>query len=111
MAYRPQKFHAGLSGQLMTQAGYSKEEVESVQRIILKEHLKTDPEVQVMENALCLVFLQFQYEDFLNTHDDKKVIRIIQKSWTKMSQPGREAALALMFSEKGKALIEEALGN
>lgn len=103
------KFHAETAGTLMLQAGYGQEEVKSVQRIIRKEHIRTDPEVQVMENALCLVFLQFQYEDFISKHDDKKVITIIKKSWTKMTEPGRNAAMTLHFSEKGKALILEAL--
>lgn len=103
------KYHAETAGQLMLQAGYSLEEVKSVQHIIRKEQLRSNPEVQVIENALCLVFLQFQYEDFIFKHDNKKVITIIKKSWTKMTEPGRNAAMTLHFSEKGKALILEAL--
>jgi len=103
------KYHAETAGQLMLQAGYNLKEVKYIQQIIRKEQLRTNPEVQVIENALCLVFLQFQYEDFIVKHDDKKVITIIKKSWTKMTEPGRNAALTLHFSEKGKALILEAL--
>lgn len=103
------KYHAETAGQLMLQAGYSLEEVKPVQQIIRKEQLRSNPEVQVIENALCLVFLQFQYEDFIVKHDDEKVITIIQKSWKKMTDPGRNAAMTLHFSDKGKALILEAL--
>ena len=102
-------FHANTAGQLMQQAGYNEEEIKAVQRIILKDQLKTDYEVQVMEDALCLVFLQFQYDDFISQHDEKKVIRILQKSWQKMSPRGREAALTLNYDETGKALINKAL--
>jgi hypothetical protein len=105
------KFHAIKAGELMADAGYTEEEIKPVQHIILKEQLKTDPEVQVMENALCLVFLQFQYEDFLQKHDEKLMIRILQKTWAKMSQPGRDAALALQYSEKGIEIIKKALGD
>src|SRR5215211_1952766 len=43
------KFHAAKTGELMQQAGYSEDEIKEVQHIILKEHLRTDHEVQVME--------------------------------------------------------------
>lgn len=102
-------FHANTAEALMLEAGYEEEAIRAVQRIILKAELKTDHEVQVMEDALCLVFLQFQYEDFIKLHDEKKVIRIIQKSWQKMSPRGREAALNLSYHETGKALINKAL--
>jgi hypothetical protein len=62
-----------------------------------------------MENALCLVFLEFQFDDFISKHDEEKIIRIIQKSWKKMSAPGREAALALNYSSPAKKLLEKAL--
>ena len=94
----------------MLQAGYTEDEVNAVKHIILKENLKFDNEVQTMENALCLVFLQFQYEDFLKKHeDDNLVIRILKKTWLKMSDPGREAALQLNYNERGKQLILKAI--
>ena len=105
------KFHAETAGKLMTAAGYNEEEIKTVQHILLKENLRKDGVVQVMENALCLVFLQFQYEDFIAKHDDEMVIRILQKTWQKMTGPGREAALMLDFSEKGKKLMMMALGD
>lgn len=103
------KIHAEKAGELMAQAGYKEEEIQQVQHIILKQQLKKDPEVQVMENALCLVFLQFQYDEFLTKHDDDMMVRILQRTWKKMSEPGREAAMGLSFSERGKLLIQQAL--
>jgi hypothetical protein len=103
------KFHAETAGELMLEAGYPEDEINAVKRIIRKEQLRTDEEVQVMEDALCLVFLEFQYEDFLAKHDEEKMIRILKKSWTKMNQAGREAALTLMFNEKGTELLQRAL--
>lgn len=104
------KYHAEKAGALMLEAGYEQEQVKAVQHIILKENLKTDPEVQVMENALCLVFLEFQYPDFLTKHDDQKMIKILQRSWAKMTSVGREAAMTINYTEKGRNLIEKALG-
>jgi hypothetical protein len=103
------KFHAQTAGKLMMESGYDSNAIEHVQRIILKKNIKADAEVQVIENALCLVFLEFQYEDFLSKHDDDKVIRIIKKSWAKMSEPGRYAALQLKYTDTGMQLIQAAL--
>ena len=104
------KFHADTAGKLMVIAGYDTNEVESVQRIIRKDNLRFDEEVQLMENALCLVFLEFQYEDFLQRHDDDDlIIRILHKTLKKMTAPGHEAALKLNYSERGKNLLEKAL--
>jgi hypothetical protein len=104
------KYHAEKAGALMLEAGYEQEQVKAVQHIILKENLKTDTEVQVLENALCLVFLEFQYPDFLIKHDDQKVIKILQRSWAKMTSAGRDAAMTINFTDKGRNLIETALG-
>lgn len=103
------KFHAATAAAMMLEAGYDEQEVDEVKRIILKQKIKLDPEVQLMENALCLVFLQFQFEDFIQKHDDDKLIHIIKKTWNKMSQPGRDAALTLKYSDKALGLIKKAL--
>jgi hypothetical protein len=105
------KFHADTAGKLLREAGYQEEEIKAVQHILLKENLRKDEVVQVMENALCLVFLQFQYEDFIPKHDDQLVIRVLQKTWKKMTGPGKKAALLLDFGEKGKRLLIQALGE
>lgn len=103
------KFHAETAGALMLKAGYDKDEIEAVQSIIRKEQLRTNYEVQIMEDALCLVFLQFQYDNFIKEHDDEKVLRILKKSWGKMNDKGREAAGTLLFTGRGKELLEKAL--
>jgi len=103
------KYHAQKAAELLKEAGYSEDEIEHVKHIILKQQIKADPEVQTIENALCLVFLEYQYEDFISKHDDLKLIRILQKTWGKMSEAGRQAALSLNYSDKGLDLIKRAL--
>jgi hypothetical protein len=68
-----------------------------------------DGEVQTMENALCLVFLEFQYDDLIEKQSEEKMIGILQKTWAKMSAPGREYALSLAYSQTGSALLNKAL--
>lgn len=103
------KFHADTAGLIMSGLRYTEREIGAVQRIITKQQLKTDAEVQTMEDALCLVFLEFQFEDFLAKHPEEKVITVLQRSWKKMSRQGRDAALMLPFSGRGKEMIEKAL--
>lgn len=105
------KFHAETTAALLSSVGYDKDEIRSVQRILLKENLKLDEEVQTMENALSLVFLEFQFEDFSLKHEEEKLTRILQKTWKKMSQEGREVALTLALSKKSKELLQKMLNK
>jgi hypothetical protein len=102
-------YHAQKSAQLLQEVGYEQETIERVQQIILKKRIKLDSEVQTMENALCLVFLQYQYEDFHPKHSEEKVINILRKSLLKMDQHGHQFALEMTFSDKGLYYIQQAL--
>ncbi len=103
--------HANTSADLLKLVGYDHEIIDRVKEIVLKKKLKLDPEVQTMENALCLVFLQYQYDDLITRYPDDKIISILQKTWKKMSEPGRKAALDLHYSKKGHELITQALSE
>ncbi|MGZ3749777.1 MAG: DUF4202 domain-containing protein [Mucilaginibacter sp.] len=105
------QYHAGKAAALMLEAGYSKEQIDRVRQIILKQKIKVDKDVQTMENALCLVFLQYQYEDFYPKHEPEKVVNILKKSLLKMDKHGHQFALALNYSEKGLLYIQEALND
>jgi hypothetical protein len=105
------KFHAQKSAELMLEAGYEPQVIDRVKQIILKQRIKADDEVQTMENALCLVFLEFQYDDLIQKLSKEKMIDVLRKTWAKMSEPGRDAALSLKYSQDGNELIHEALGT
>ncbi len=102
-------FHAKTAAEILLQVGYREDVVNEVKRIIQKENLRSDEAVQTMENALCLVFLQYQFDDFIKDHDDEKIIRILQKTWRKMNEQGRDTALTLSFSGRAKQLLDKAL--
>ncbi|WP_026995665.1 DUF4202 domain-containing protein [Flectobacillus major] len=103
------KFHAKTAGNLMAQVGYDTAQIARVGQIITKQKIKQDTDVQTIENALCLVFLQFQYEDFHTKHEPEKVIEILKKSLLKMDAHGHSFALQLDYSAKGLGYIQEAL--
>jgi hypothetical protein len=103
------KFHADKATGIMQRVGYDDEMLDRVSQIILKQKIKVDVDVQTMENALCLVFLEFQYEDFLYKHSAEKVINILKKSLLKMDAHGHQFALKLNYSELGLQYVGEAL--
>ncbi len=105
--------HAAIATELMKQAGYADDTTDRVKQIILKQRIKVDPDVQTMENALCLVFLQLQYEEFRKKYelDPEKIINILRKSLLKMDKHGHGFALTLPYSAGGLELIGKALNS
>lgn len=101
--------HAERVETILLEIGYSPEQISRVKQIILKQKIKVDAEVQTMENALCLVFLQFQFEAFHPLHPTEKVVHILKRSLLKMDSHGHSFALALNYSPEGLSYIHQAL--
>ena len=104
-------FHATRTGELMLQAGYPEDDIDTVKYLLQKRQLKKNPETQALEDIICLVFLEYYLEDFAAKHTEEKVIDITQKTWKKMSGNGQDAALTLPLSEKMQKLVGQALNN
>jgi hypothetical protein len=103
------KFHAELAGQFMAQAGYTPAEIERVQQLVQKLRLQDDPEVQLLEDVICLVFLEYYFLPFAALHPEEKVLEIVRKTWPKMTERGHELALQLPFPPEALALVTKAL--
>lgn len=91
------KFHAETAGNLMRQVGYDDEMIERVKAIVGKRGLKVNPETQLMEDVVDLVFIEHYMRDFATSHpeyDEAKWIDIIKKTWNKMSSRAHDFALA-----------------
>jgi hypothetical protein len=102
-------FHARKAGEILGEAGFAPEIIERVQSLNLKRNLTTDPEVQVLEDALCLVFLEHQLAELADKTSEDKVLTALKKSWAKMSPAGRAEALRLRLPARERALVEKAL--
>ncbi|MFD2969563.1 DUF4202 domain-containing protein [Sphingobacterium bambusae] len=100
--------HANVASTILQELGYDEATLMATQQIILKKKIKVEADVQTMENALCLVFLEFQYADFFPKHEDK-IVEILRKSLLKMDAHGHQFALQLPYSEAGLAHIQAAL--
>ncbi len=103
------KFHAEKASKILGDINYDSEIIDRVSFLLQKKKLKKDNETQVLEDVICLVFLNFYYEPFLKKHTEEKIIDILQKTWRKMSENGHRAALKLSYSEKALTLIQKAL--
>ena len=104
------RFHAERAREILSSLGYDETIINAVEQIVTKQHLRSSPDSQCMEDALCLVFLEFELDAFMQKYpDEAKAIDILQKTWKKMSARGHEAALALPFSDAARALVMRAL--
>ena len=100
------KLHAETAGKLMKEAGYDDEMIARVKTIVSKKELKSNPETQMMEDIVDLVFIEHYMLAFVGQHpeyDEAKWILIIKKTWDKMSERAHQFALS------GKIKLPEAL--
>jgi hypothetical protein len=103
------KRHGEIAGAIMKDVGYDDALVMRVQTLLRKRGLKTDPEVQLLEDVICLVFLEHYFHDFAQKHSDEKLLPIVQKTWKKMSEQAHDAALQFEYAPEDRSIIEKAL--
>jgi hypothetical protein len=95
----------------MTDAGYGEASIEKARRILVRKNHASDPEGQTLEDAACLVFLQFEFAPFSAKTEPDKMVDILRKSWAKMSPAARDQALALPLAPAELTLVKKALGK
>jgi uncharacterized protein DUF4202 len=103
------KRHAEDVAAILAAEGYDEATIARVQQIVRKEGLGRDHAVQVHEDALCLVFLQTQFDELIERLGHDKAVDVVAKTLAKMSEGGREVALGLPLSEAGLAVVTAAL--
>ena len=105
------RFHAETAGEILLDVGYDGATIAHVQALLRKERLKADPDVQLLEDVICLVFLEHYLADFAAQHDEEKLTDILRKTWRKMSDRGRAAALEVDLPTALRALVARAVGG
>jgi len=103
------RMHAEITAEILNQVGYDKEFIDRVSLLINKKLIKKNEESQMIEDVICLVFLDYYFEEFAAKHTDEKIIDILKKTWVKMSDDGHAEALKLPFSEKSLSLVKQAI--
>jgi hypothetical protein len=103
------RFHAETAGDILRETGYDEPMIQRVQALLRKERLKADPDTQLLEDVICLVFLQYYAAGFIQEHEEPKLLNIFRRTWSKMSVRGQQAALQLDLPAPLHAIVEKAL--
>ncbi|WP_420321305.1 DUF4202 domain-containing protein [Flagellimonas sp.] len=103
------KFHVQKASEILAMVGYGHDVIQEVQLLLLKKQLRKNIDSQTLEDVVCLVFLQYYFEQFANKHSEEKVVEILQKTWGKMSADGQKAAVGLPISKKVAVLVKKAI--
>ena len=103
------KFHAQKAGEILREAGYGQDVIQRVQDLNLKKNFPQDAESRVLEDALCLVFLERQIVGLASKTAEDKVIAVLQKTWKKMTPAAHAEAMKLLFAPREQALLDRAL--
>lgn len=107
-----QRLHADEVGAILENEGYAEPTVARVRALVRKQGLERgdDPEVQALEDALCLVFLETQLASTAaKLGDPEKTVDVLRKTAHKMSARALELAGGLPLSEDEQTLLERAL--
>ena len=104
-------FHAETAGAILRDLGYESDVVARVESLLRKERLKADADAQTLEDVACFVFLEHQAATFSSQHEEAKLLDILRKTWRKMSERGRAAALDLKLAPSVRALVGRAVGD
>ncbi|HEX5171154.1 MAG TPA: DUF4202 domain-containing protein [Cyclobacteriaceae bacterium] len=105
--------HATIADKILTECGYDSNTVDIVKFLLLKKQLYTNPDTQLLEDVICLVFVEYYLDEFADKHkhEEEKVVDIVQKTLKKMSPRAISEAVKLAKSERVKNLLEKAVSE
>jgi hypothetical protein len=103
-----QAFHAKEVAQILAAQGYDAATIERVGDLVRKKGLGRDAEVQALEDAMCLVFVETQFHALAARLPQEKVIDVTRKTLRKMSAPAIAEAIALPLDPEDLELLERA---
>jgi hypothetical protein len=103
-------YHSGIASEILQQCGFEQETIEKVKFLLQKKQLlQHHPDTQILEDVICLVFVEYYLHEFAAAHDDEKVIDILQKTIKKMSERALSEATKIPMSEKVASLVQKAV--
>ena len=90
------KMHGELATGIMREVGYDEQMCERVRKLLMKDRMEAgEGEGQILEDVICLVFLEFYFVPFAPQHSEQKLAGIVRKTWRKMSERAKQTALTL----------------
>lgn len=104
-------YHADVLAEMMQRRGYSQDEIEDVRSLVIKKGLKSDTVAATLEDVVCFVFLKFYLEEFAAQHEEEKVLDILRKTWSKMTERGQQWALSMKLPAGVAGIVRKALAG
>jgi hypothetical protein len=99
-------FHAEKVAEVLSKTGFSEEDIQRAKNAVAKKGIKSNPDTQLLEDVVGLVFIEHYILTFVAKHSDyteQKLIDIIRKTWQKMSNNAHS------FVVNGKITLPESL--
>jgi hypothetical protein len=105
-----EKIHqAKIAEQVLTSCRYDQSVIDQVKFLLLKKELQTNADTQLLEDVICLVFIEFYLDEFAAKHEDEKVVDILRKTLKKMSPRAIDEAGKITLPSRISALIHKAV--
>lgn len=102
--------HAAALVELLTPLGVPAPVIERAGQLVQKIGLGTDPETQVFEDVVCLVFCETELDELLANIGEEKVRTAVIKTAGKMSSAGLALAAEATPAGPGRDLLIDLLG-
>lgn len=103
--------HTNVAGPILKECGYDDATIEKVKALLLKKQLRQNPDTQLIEDVICLVFVEYYLDGFSKQHSDEKMVDILRKTLKKISPRGIEEALKIRMTDHVKNLILQAASS
>ena len=103
--------HAEILGRVLGETDCDETTAERAKVLVRKQGLGRDPEVQVLEDALCLVFLETQFRELAERLEEDKLLDVTRKTLRKMSAGAIARAGELPMDDRSRALLARAASS
>lgn len=104
-----QQHHAREVTLILEAEGFDDATIRDVEDLVQKRGLGRNSEVQILEDALCLVFLEAQFSDLAEKLTEEKLLDVTRKTVKKMSAEAIARAQDLPLSPGERELLVRAL--
>lgn len=104
-------FHAETAGAILADVGYDQGMIDSVKDLLEKKDLRSNADTQLLEDVVCMVFVEFYLDEFAAKHEDEKVIDILAKTLKKMTPAAIKVAATLPLESRTAELLKNAVAS
>ena len=105
------QFHADEAEAILRKVDYPADKIQTVRDFVTKANWPVNQEACVLEDADCLVFLETKLSDYLDSWEDSKMMRVLERTYRKMTPEGRGRLSELKLSDREQELLSRAAAS